>query len=87
MMIRATRARENIQKDLDKAARIQSFEEKLHRLAEKAAQKQQLTAIKPYRLLLEEFKVSVFAQELGTSQKVSEKRLEQLYAAIEASLR
>jgi hypothetical protein len=34
-------------------------------------------------MLLEEFKVSVYAQELGTAQKVSEKRLDQLAESIE----
>ena len=38
-------------------------------------------------MLLEEFKVSVFAQELGTGQKASEKRLDQLASQIEESLR
>lgn len=35
-----------------------------------------------YRWLLEEFRVSLFAQRLGTSQSVSEKRLKQLWAAV-----
>jgi hypothetical protein len=37
--------------------------------------------------LLEEFKVSIYAQELGTAQKVSEKRLEQLAKSITAQLK
>jgi hypothetical protein len=38
-------------------------------------------------MLLEEFKVSVYAQELGTSQKVSEKRLDKLADEIERQLK
>jgi ATP-dependent helicase HrpA len=36
-----------------------------------------------YRELLEEFRVSLFAPELGTSQPVSEQRLEQKWGQIE----
>ena len=44
------------------------------------AQRQQIDA---YRWLLEEFRVSIFAQELGTAQKVSVKRLETQLEAVE----
>ncbi len=37
-------------------------------------------ALRDYRWLIEEFRVSVFAQKLGTRQKVSAKRLEQAWA-------
>ncbi len=87
MIRRAERARENVRKDMDKAARIKPYEEQLADLAQLAARQNSLDAIKPYRLLLEEFKVSVFAQELGTGQKVSEKRLEQLAEKIGRALR
>ncbi|MBT4097462.1 MAG: DUF3418 domain-containing protein, partial [Gemmatimonadetes bacterium] len=39
--------------------------------------------IDAYRWLLEEFRVSIFAQELGTAQKVSVKRLETQLEAVE----
>ncbi|HKK17015.1 MAG TPA: ATP-dependent RNA helicase HrpA [Gammaproteobacteria bacterium] len=38
--------------------------------------------IEQYRFMLEEFRVSLFAQELGTAVKVSDKRLEKLRSAI-----
>jgi len=38
-------------------------------------------------MLLEEFKVSVYAQELGTAQKVSEKRLDKLADELERRLK
>ncbi|MFP4259895.1 MAG: ATP-dependent RNA helicase HrpA [Opitutales bacterium] len=87
MLHRARRARENVQKDIEKAKRIEPYEAHLTSLTHLAARKDLPAAVKPYRLLLEEFKVSVFAQELGTGQKVSEKRLDQLAAAIESELR
>jgi ATP-dependent helicase HrpA len=87
MVHRARRARENVQKDIEKAKRIEPYELRLTSLSALAARKDNRAAIKPYRLLLEEFKVSVFAQELGTGQKVSEKRLDRLAATIESELR
>ena len=72
MLIRAERAKSNLHNDIAKSKRITPFETQLKALAKKASE----TELKPYRMLLEEFKVSVFAQELGTAQKVSEKRLE-----------
>ncbi len=83
MRMRAERAKESIQRDIEKSKRVAPFEARAEQLAHKVkspAQKQQL---KPYTLLLEEFKVSVYAQELGTSQKVSEKRLDTLADTIE----
>ena len=41
------------------------------------------TELDNYRWLLEEYRVSLFAQELGTSQKVSAKRLGQLWQVVE----
>ncbi|WP_269526750.1 ATP-dependent RNA helicase HrpA [Coraliomargarita parva] len=74
MILRAERAKENIQRDMDKAKRVAPFEAQLKQLEKKLG----TASAKPYRMLLEEFKVSVYAQELGTAQKVSEKRLEKL---------
>jgi len=78
MVVRAERAKGSVQRDMEKAKRIEPFDRKLAALQKKLGP----DAAKPYRLLLEEFKVSVFAQELGTAQKVSEKRLEALAAEL-----
>jgi ATP-dependent helicase HrpA len=86
MLRRAQRAKESIQRDIEKSQRVAQFESKLTEL-ERAAQKNQISQIKPYRILLEEFKVSIYAQELGTAQKVSEKRLEKLAAEISKQLK
>jgi ATP-dependent helicase HrpA len=87
MITRAQRARESIQRDMDKAKRIEPYETKLKNLEKFASRQKQLEAVKPFVILLEEFKVSVFAQELGTAQKASEKRLDELANRIEESLR
>ncbi|MGZ0655216.1 ATP-dependent RNA helicase HrpA [Coraliomargarita sp. W4R72] len=86
MMRRAQRAKESIQRDIEKSQRIAPFESKLKNL-EALANKATAPLIKPYRILLEEFRVSIYAQELGTAQKVSEKRLEQLADAITKQLK
>ncbi len=86
MLRRAERARESIQRDIEKSQRVAPFETKLSTL-ESLANKTQALLVKPYRLLLEEFRVSIYAQELGTAQKVSEKRLEQLADKITKQLK
>ncbi len=78
MRIRAERAKDSIPRDIEKSKRLAPFETRyteLHKAAKTPAQQQ---LVKTYQLLLEEFKVSVYAQELGTAQKTSEKRLDQL---------
>ncbi|MCK5917366.1 MAG: DUF3418 domain-containing protein, partial [Cocleimonas sp.] len=43
---------------------------------------QQKTALQEYRWMLEEFRVSLFAQELGTAFPISEKRLKKKWREI-----
>jgi len=87
MIIRAQRAKASIQRDIEKSGRVAPYEAKYESLSQLAANSKRPDAAKPYMMLLEEFKVSVFAQELGTGQKASEKRLDQLASQIEESLR
>lgn len=82
MLRRAQRAKESIQRDIEKSQRVAPFEARLKELEAKTPP----PILKPYRVLLEEFKVSIYAQELGTAQKVSEKRLEQLADLIQKQL-
>jgi ATP-dependent helicase HrpA len=66
-------------KDADKAKRVQPFAEQLLRLEREnagprcAACREELAL---FRRMVEEFRVSVFAPEIGTAMPVSEKRLE-----------
>ena len=87
MRIRAERAKDSIQKDIDKAKRLAPFEKTLEGLQSLSKQKGQPELAKPYLMLLEEFKVSVYSQELGTAQKTSEKRLEQMEESIRIQIR
>jgi ATP-dependent helicase HrpA len=83
MIVRAERAKSNIAKDMEKAKRIAPHEADYQTLRSiKNPSQQQLAGIQDYFILLEEFKVSLFAQELGTGQKVSPKRLDQLASRI-----
>lgn len=65
--------RENPQRDAERMRRLQPWwNHYLHRLHSGASYDQELDE---YRWMLEEYRVSLFAQRLGTAVKVSEKRL------------
>jgi ATP-dependent helicase HrpA len=70
MQVRAERA---VLKPLKDAERLKSILA-ISSLPPRAGQEER------FRWLLEEFRVSVFAQELGTSESVSEHRLRELVA-------
>lgn len=70
MMIRAERASLNPAKDKDKALAIADFEGWQNEIIDENRE--------TFRWLFEEYRVSVFAQELGTAVPVSAKRLEAL---------
>jgi ATP-dependent helicase HrpA len=87
MRLRAERAKDSIQRDIEKSKRVAPYETRsaaLNKLAKTPAQQNEFKA---YRILLEEFKVSVYAQELGTAQKASEKRLDKLADELERKLK
>ncbi len=76
LILRAERAAVNPVKDAEKARRIQPYLEALRQLPP-PARHQTNAAIDTFHWLVEELKVSVFAQELGTAVSVSPKRLDQ----------
>jgi ATP-dependent helicase HrpA len=87
LRIRADRAALNPPKDLEKAKLVQPhlkhFEEYARRNdLSRTGQK----LLEDYRCLIEEFKVSVFAQELGTAQPVSSKRLDAQRKAVQEQI-
>lgn len=67
--------RGNIGRDRQHTAEIQDFQ--LHLDAFSASAIERLPELANYRWMLEEYRVSVFAQTLGTAQPVSAKRLRQ----------
>jgi len=78
--IRAERALVNFEKDQTKAQEIEIFSRSLNTLLQElspAVSERKKAAIEAYFWLIEEYKVSVFAQELKTPVRVSKKRLEE----------
>ncbi len=76
MGLRAERAALNSVKDAERGRLVQPFVEAVSRYRSDASKSRQKW--EQLRWLVEEFKVSVFAQELGTAQPVSVKRLQAL---------
>ncbi len=82
LAIRARRAMDAPDKDRQKADRIAIHTERLQELLQAftpATTDEKRSAVEAYFWLIEEYKVSQYAQELKTVGKVSPKRLERLY--------
>ena len=76
----------DFEKDRAKSHDIQMFTESLNQLLKElspSTSKEKKAAIEAYFWLIEEYKVSVFAQELRTSVPVSKKRLKEKLREIE----
>ncbi len=73
--IRAERAQIDPLKDRQKADQVQPFCDAVDELMGSELTGAKRDAVHALRWMVEEFRVSVFAQELGTAQKVSPKRL------------
>lgn len=81
IQVRAERAKANPGKDAEKCARVEPFAQALLRLESEAPKKgHSAAALDDLRWMIEEFKVSIFAQELGTPIRVSAKKLEERIA-------
>ena len=84
--IRAQRAFVNFEKDRAKTKEIRIFTDRLNEMLKELgslASKEKRGALEEYFWLIEEFKVSVFAQELKTAIPVSAKRLNKKLNQIE----
>jgi len=89
MVIRAERGFTDFEKDRIKAAEVKAYAENLNRLLKElspSASEEKRSAIENFFWLLEEYKVSVFAQELKTSVPISKKRLDKKLKEIERML-
>lgn len=82
LRVRAERAALDPVKDAAKAARVRPYIEGLQALTPAARSEAARTAWHRLRWLVEEYKVAVFAPELGTAEKVSPARLETAVAAL-----
>ena len=83
--VRADRFRADTARDAAKAALVAPFADTCQRLRSTPAEHsaQRLERIETFRWMVEEYRVSIFAQELGTAQRVSAKRLERQVEAVE----
>jgi ATP-dependent helicase HrpA len=86
IMIRAQRAPVDFEKDQAKAAEVRKFADGLNRLLKTlspSVSDEKRQAIEDFFWMLEEYKVSVFAQELKTAISISAKRLKEKLGQIE----
>jgi len=83
--LRAERWRQNPKKDAERARQIAPYERALRELENEqrtASVSPEASALEKLHWLVEEFRVSLFAQELGTAEPVSEKKLRAMLAAL-----
>jgi ATP-dependent helicase HrpA len=87
MGLRAARGIVDLKKDAVKAASVTPFEQRMQKLLallEPHTSPQRRQAIEAFYWMLEEYKISVFAQEIKTAFPVSAKRLEGQLSEIES---
>jgi ATP-dependent helicase HrpA len=77
MKLRAERARKNPAKDAERQAQVAAYTAAIRRLPPGEG-------AEALRWLVEEFRVSLFAQELGTAEPVSAVKLDRALAALQA---
>jgi ATP-dependent helicase HrpA len=86
LQIRAERGAVHLDKDRDRVAEIRSYEGKLEEFRKSvapSAPEGKLKAIDDFRWMVEEYRVSIFAQGLKTAYPVSPKRLQEKIREIE----
>ncbi len=85
--IRAVRGAEEPLKDAEKAEKIEKYKQMLERMVSdlsSEASMEKASAVEDFFWMIEEYKISVFAQELKTNIKISPKRLDARYRRIMA---
>ncbi len=83
MKLRADRWRQNPAKDAERAAQLAPYVAAVRKLVGGAVRSPRSDAL---RWLVEEFRVSLFAQELGTAEPVSAVKLDRALAALKADV-
>jgi ATP-dependent helicase HrpA len=85
--LRAGRGAVDLEKDRAKAASVEPFEKRMQELLTSLRSRtssQRRQAIEAFYWMLEEFKISVFAQEIKTALPISTKRLEEQLKVIDS---
>jgi ATP-dependent helicase HrpA len=86
LLLRAERGLMHLEKSLAKSKEIKPFDDFLHKTLEHPTSKSSAIkrqAIEAFRWMIEEYKVSLYAQELKTPYPISRKRLEEKKREIE----
>ena len=87
LLVRAERAALSPEKDAERVRRVQPYVDAARQLrAQPIASPALRSKVEQFRWLVEEFKVSCFAQELGTAAPVSVKKLDEALAEIRAGV-
>jgi ATP-dependent helicase HrpA len=87
LQIRAERAAHNPAKDQEKARLLAPYQAALDELRGKAgSDPEKREQVEGFRAMVEEYKISLFAQEMGTAFPVSPKRLEETLARARTAL-
>jgi ATP-dependent helicase HrpA len=76
---RLDKAKGQSQKDAEKAALAQRYERLFWQAVKTSGEQAESVG---FRWLLEEYRISLFAQQIKTTQPVSEKRLEKAWASL-----
>ena len=83
VLVRAERAHLNPRKDALRGDQVRPYQQALERLLGEDPSPSHRGHIQQLRWMLEEFRVSIFAQELGTAHPISSKRLDKKIDEIE----
>jgi len=84
MQVRAERLAANVRRDQEHQALLQSLGEDRDALLAQAPKAREVSSsLRLHELMLEEFRVSLYAQHLGTSRPVSAKRLKEQWRRVE----
>jgi ATP-dependent helicase HrpA len=85
LQIRAERAAHNPIKDQEKARLLAPYQAALDELSTKVgADPEKREPVQGFRVMVEEYKISLFAQEMGTAFPISPKRLDEALASARA---
>lgn len=86
LLLRAERGLLHLEKDIVKSRDINTYDEFLHEILKHlkpGSSEEKRQAVEAFRWMIEEYKVSLFAQELKTPYPISRKRLEEKKREIE----
>ena len=80
--VRLDRLKHAVPKDLQRLEMLAPYRDRWHAIGDTIPEGLDAGAVADYRWLLEEWRISLFAQELGTAGKVSAKRMDKAWEAV-----